>query len=239
MRVNSKVIRVLVGFLLGLCATWTGVQAQPAPTPPRTSTIFGNTTLNVSTTSASMGAPAGTAIAPWVTLLNEGPSEVFVVTGTSGVTATTSGLPIPVGASIPVPVSSASAYIAAITASGTAKLRLIQANGPLALGAAVGGPIPAALHYSLSGSVTAGTSSGQIIAAGAYSFVKICTLFSSTANAWLNLAGGTAVPNAGLGIPAGGGCKPLGAPDTPMPSDTAINAVTDGPVAQPLTVTGG
>jgi hypothetical protein len=68
--------------------------------------------------------------------------------------------------------------------------------------------------------------------------VKLCTLFSSTSNVWLNLTGGTAVMNAGLGIPAGGGCKTLGAPDTPLPTGS-VSAITDGAASQPLAYTGG
>lgn len=97
---------------------------------------------------------------------------------------------------------------------------------------------PGTLAYTSSTSGVAGTTSGTLITAGQYRLVKVCTLFSSTTNVWLNLAGGAAVVNSGLGIPAGGGCKTLGAPDTPAPT-SAVTAITDGVSGQTVTITGG
>ena len=120
---------------------------------------------------------------------------------------------------------------------------MVAAFGLLA-GAAHGQQSPTAvitapMYYQVSGTASVGTTSTVIITAGQVGrAMKLCTLFNSTTNVWLNLTGGTAVPNAGLGIPAGGGCKTLGAPDTPMPM-SAVTAITDGTTAQILTLAGG
>jgi hypothetical protein len=95
------------------------------------------------------------------------------------------------------------------------------------------------LAYTLSSSISVGTSSGQLIGAGAVlSKLMVCTLPASTTNVWLNLTGNAAIVGSGAIVYAAGGCTFLGGPALPLPT-TAITAVTDGGNAQNITLTGG
>lgn len=95
------------------------------------------------------------------------------------------------------------------------------------------------LSYGAGGTLSAAITSGVLFTAGTYSKVAtFCTLPTSTANVWLNLAGGTAAVNAGTPVYGGGGCTTLGTQSLPMPT-SAVTSITDGASAQILTVSGG
>jgi hypothetical protein len=112
----------------------------------------------------------------------------------------------------------------------------------VAIPATVTQPLPvgaATLAYSASTSANVATSSGTLFAAAAYArAVKLCTKLTDSGTVWLNLAGGTAVANAGLPIWGGGQCRTIGTSETPMPT-SAVTAITDAGSTQVLLVTGG
>lgn len=96
-------------------------------------------------------------------------------------------------------------------------------------------PAGTPLSYLDQGSIlvtaTVGTSSTLLVAAGTIGRqLKFCALPSQTANVWLNLAGGPAVPNMGMPISAYGGCT-----DWMPPPTGAVSGVSDG--ASPVTIT--
>jgi len=102
-----------------------------------------------------------------------------------------------------------------------------------------GGGGAAPLAYSGSASASVATTSGTLVIAGAYTrALQICTLPTSTTNVWLNVTGGAAAASAGVPIYAGGGCASFGGPALPLPTG-AITAITDGGVAQTVTLAGG
>jgi hypothetical protein len=125
-------------------------------------------------------------------------------------------------------------------ADGTQSSAVALYSGGAQVGAA--NPLPVGtpkLAYSGPASATVGTSSGVLFAQGAYSrLVQVCTLLSSTANVWLRLDGGVAAANAGVAVPAGGGCAYLGPAFLPLPTAN-VTAITDGGVSQTVTLTGG
>jgi len=121
-----------------------------------------------------------------------------------------------------------------IAAQGSAAQTTAQTNlgGPFL-------PLSGTLTYGGLASGSVATSSGTLVAAGAYkAALLICTLPTSTANIWLNTAGSAAAVNSGTPVLAGGGCSSFGGPSFPVPS-TAITAITDGGVAQTVTLAGG
>ena len=95
------------------------------------------------------------------------------------------------------------------------------------------------LGYTASTSASVATTSGTLIAAGAYPHAfQICTLLTSTANVWLNPMGTAAVVGAGIPVWGGGGCASFGAGGFPIPTN-AITAITDSGSAQSVTLVGG
>lgn len=111
--------------------------AQPAPpSPPAFSVIAPiSGTLVATTTTGRLQLPNVTTRYPSVLITNEGAAEAFIsigaVTVNAVVCASTTGncnsTPLPAGTSISV--FAGGGYVAAITASGTAVLRVAQFNG--------------------------------------------------------------------------------------------------------------
>jgi hypothetical protein len=200
----------------------------------------GPSLLTASVVSAAIPLPAqGNSFAALV--FNAGPAQAWVVLGLSNVVATTvTGTAIPAGQSALIPAGT-NTTIAAVTQANTAALSVTSGTGAPAL---LAGPLqigPAlTLSYSLSGALSVGTTSGQLVAAGALGrTLQVCTLPASTTNVWLNPAGGAAVVGQGVRVPAGGtGCPTFGTGNLPMPTGQ-INAITDSGSAQNVTLVGG
>ena len=121
---------------LGLLISVNAANAQTPPQPGPQAILGGVVSLAVTTASASVALPVSTTAYPVVTLLNDGSSEIFVLLGGSGVVATTASVPLPPGSTIRLSVlgafwpTSPASYVAAIAATGTSTLRVLQANGP-------------------------------------------------------------------------------------------------------------
>lgn len=95
------------------------------------------------------------------------------------------------------------------------------------------------LAYGGSTSASVATTSGTLIAAGAYKTAfQICTLPASTTNIWLNPDGAAAVVSTGVPVWAGGNCTNFGTAALPIPT-TAITAITDSGSAQTVVLGGG
>jgi hypothetical protein len=106
--------------------------AAPPPDPPPSSVIAPTSTpLAVSSSSSNVALPAS---APYSTVyvFNEGTVEAFIALGGNSVVATTTGIAVPAGTGLSLWAGS-NTYLAAITASSTTTLRIMQANGPVAL----------------------------------------------------------------------------------------------------------
>jgi hypothetical protein len=86
-----------------------------------------NNTLSASAVSSSvqLSSCASTTIV-W----NTGTAEAFLALGNSTVTATTAGISLPAGTYLVLNAGQAAPYLAAITASGTSALRIIQGLTP-------------------------------------------------------------------------------------------------------------
>ena len=103
---------------------------------------------------------------------------------------------------------------------------------PLTVGAAP-------LTYTSPTSGTAGTSSGVLITAGAFTrVVTVQTLPASTCNTWLQPSGAAAVVGTGALVAAGGGAYTFGTVAAPMPAGN-ITAITDCGSPQTVTLVGG
>lgn len=121
-------------------ALWLGASlpalSQTPSTPGPQAILGGLASLAVTTTSASVALPASAITYPVVTFINDGAAEVFIRLGNSSVVATASFVPLPAGASVrvwtsgPLWTASPATYVAAIAATGTSTLRILQANGP-------------------------------------------------------------------------------------------------------------
>lgn len=123
---------------------------------------------------------------------------------------------------------------AATTATNTGTIAGAVSGGKMQIQATV-----PTLAYSAPTTGTAGTSSGTLIAAGAFTrILTIATLPASTTNVWLNPAGGASVVGQGHLVGAGGGSWTYGTAASPMPT-TLITAITDGGGGQTVTITGG
>lgn len=120
-------MRVLV--LLALLLLPMLAQAQTPPIPPPISTIGGNNTLAVTTSTARIVLPADVKTYPAVLLYNDGLNQVFVTLGASGVVATSGSIPLSPGGCMAVWTAPANGYVAAITAGGTSTLRIMQFSG--------------------------------------------------------------------------------------------------------------
>lgn len=116
---------------------------------------LGATSLSVTSASANVALPAGTA-GTTITVLNVGSAEAFINFGGSTVTATTSNESIPASSARCFQITT-QAYIAGITASSTSTLRVSQGNGDCTValgGAPAGGAVSS--NQGTPGSVNAG-----------------------------------------------------------------------------------
>jgi hypothetical protein len=95
----------------------------------------------------------------------------------------------------------------------------------------------APIAYTGSTFATAATTSGQLVAAGAFTKSLTLTNTGSTGNAWLNPACGTAVPGSGIELQPGGGFS-FGGPSNPVPTG-CINAISDSGSPINVAITGG
>lgn len=127
--------------------------APVPPAPPLASVICANTTSAVGTTSGSTAyaLPSASHSCDVVTFINDGTAEIFVNIGSSGVTASTTSLPMPPGSSLSQWTTGS--FYAAITSSSTSTIRVIQSNGALAINGGGGGG-------SVAGTVIATQSTG-------------------------------------------------------------------------------
>lgn len=127
-------MRKMAAIVLGLSLTC-GAEAQttgPIPVVCKGASV----TLGVSTSSSNIALPSSSPNCRVVTLINDGTVEVFYATGTSGVTAAvpTAGVPgnnVPLLPGVPVSVWITDGFLAAITVSSTALLRIIQSSGKM------------------------------------------------------------------------------------------------------------
>ena len=95
------------------------------------------------------------------------------------------------------------------------------------------------LTYSGPATLTVNTTSGVLIASGAYTrSVTIQTLPNSTGNIFLRSDGSAAVVNTGQCCIAGGGAYTWGTDAVPLPTGN-ITAITDGGTSQTIMVAGG
>jgi len=91
--------------------------------------VGGTVSLAVTTTSASVAMLLVPDSEHQVRLYNAGSATVFVNRGGSGVTATTSNMPLPAGAVEVLTYTGSATHLAAITASGTATLYATVGEG--------------------------------------------------------------------------------------------------------------
>jgi len=135
---------IWVGFIaISLLISVIGfASAQSPPTPPGASVpcAAGSASLSVSSTSNNVALPVNSPSCLVVTLTNDGSTEIFYALGGSAVTATVNSFPLLAGYS--VSFWTTSTYIAAITASSTSTLRIVQANGPMPQSHKFGSPPP-------------------------------------------------------------------------------------------------
>lgn len=103
--------------------------AQSPPVPPPASVPCVSASLSVSGSSSNIILPNTTPVCQVITLTNNGTSDVFYALGGSSVVATTASFPLLAGYS--VSFWTKATYIAAITATGSSTLRIVQANGPM------------------------------------------------------------------------------------------------------------
>ncbi len=100
------------------------------PNPPAIAILGGTTTLSVTSVTGNVVLPAALTGFPVVQVRNTGLNTVYIASGTNTVTATTSGIPVLPGDSLPLWVSNvANTYVAGITATGSSSLVIYQWNG--------------------------------------------------------------------------------------------------------------
>lgn len=119
----------LVALLLSLVAI-SALAAGPPPAPPGV-VLGGVTQLAASMTTANVALPATAATFPFVTILNDSTVTAFFRPGDAVVTASVTDFPILANSCVIGVYVGNAARIAAITATGSTLLRIIQANGPL------------------------------------------------------------------------------------------------------------
>lgn len=84
--------------------------------------------LNQPQTVASVAMTSASPVLDWGKFVNEGTAEVFFALGGSAVTASVSSLPLPSGGTLDLFVTPTQPYVAAVTSSGAATLRVIQGS---------------------------------------------------------------------------------------------------------------
>lgn len=123
-------MRRFTGYLMLFACLASLARAASPPTPPSIAVLGGNNNLAISGTTAAIALPVSSATFPIVELLNDSPGTVFVVLGSSsGVVATTGGLPIQPGRSRALWLTNGASWVAGITSGATGLLRVVQWNG--------------------------------------------------------------------------------------------------------------
>ena len=193
-------LKVLLA-VAGLLSADVAIAAAP-PSPPPISVLGGTTSLAVTSVTANVVLPAVLTSFPVVVVRNTGLNTVYVASGISSVTATTSGIPVLPGDTLPLWVTVATNnYIAGITAAGTSSLTIYQWNGapPILFGG--------------------GTSSGG---GGGGSVVSLLPASTYQGTMTLGAATSTTLTSGNVTMNAGGGALP-----TTFQKITIINTGTN------------
>ncbi len=104
---------------------WLAALVAASPAAAQTS-LCGNATLSVTTTTANVALPSTFAACPFVVLKNDGPNEIFYKPGnTNAVTAVVTNYPLASG-DIVLLQGGPATYVAAITSTSTSTLRVVQ-----------------------------------------------------------------------------------------------------------------
>lgn len=162
-------------------------------------------TLSVTTSSsnAQLNACGGTAI-----IWNLGSNEAFINLGSNNsTTATTSNWSIPSGAGVTINTGKAPLYIAAITGSSTATLRIVQGNGGPAIaggGSGGGGGGGGAVTIADGADVAEGATTDAAATAGGTGSVSAKLRLMTTQLGTLNTSLGTINTTLGSPFQAGG-----------------------------------
>lgn len=128
---RSKIIRSLRlrAVLIAACLFSFGAGAQGGPpNPSPVAMLGGNTTLAVTTSTARVAFPVSPTIFPAALVINDGTVEIFFAIGGSSVVATATSAPLLPGKCLALYVGAAT-NVAAIAATGTSNLRVLQFNG--------------------------------------------------------------------------------------------------------------
>lgn len=115
--------------LLAFLLIATGAIAQTPFSRPSQAYFGGTATLAASATSSSVAIPADINAFGAIQIINDGQVPVFVAQGNSSVVATASSLKVAPSESISFGLIPGTTNIAAITASGTAAIRVVQWTG--------------------------------------------------------------------------------------------------------------
>ncbi len=194
-----------------------------------------------------------TSVSSTYTLPASGPTLTVLVRNLTASTGfitlgASSAVAVPGPPSVPIPGYGSvwlsigyNTTLASIVVSSAATLEVTIGTGAPLLVNSVIPPAqpPLPLTYITSASASVGTSSGQIAAAGVYTRTfQVCTLPTATTNVWINSTGAAAVVGSGIPVYFGGGCAFFGPNGLPVPT-AAITAITDGGIAQTVSITGG
>ena len=204
-------------------------------------TIGGNASLGVTSVSGNVALPASVVAYPAVLIEPAAGTsvEVFYKLDLGSFTAATLSSPaLPPGGVCFNNVGSSKGYLAAITASGSATLRITQltqcpgqvsgssGGGTVSLSGNSGTPSQTAVSVGV-------TSTTVLAAAGATSFLKLCLAQSAANGIWVNWAGAAAVAAAPSEYMAPGQCDTWVKSTGYLPT-SQINAIASAAVSVTL-----
>ena len=140
---------MLKKLLVAVACLWlsaTSVALADPPTPANLSIKGGETApLTVTTASTSVQLPAPIQPFGAIVFFNDGANEAFVAVGTSSVTAAVNVNAVPAGGFLTLYATYGNNYAAAITASGSTTVRVMQFTGAPPIGgygSGSGGNVP-------------------------------------------------------------------------------------------------